>query len=73
MSGQELADRLAALYPTARVIYMSGYPHEIVGDPRLAQQNALFLQKPFTREKLARAVREVLGRAAKPPGTPGEE
>jgi PAS domain S-box-containing protein len=62
MSGQELADRLMALHPTARIIYMSGYPHEIVGNPRLTRQEALFLQKPFTRAELARAVREVLER-----------
>lgn len=58
MTGQELADRVVALHPSARVIYMSGYPQETLGDPRLARRHSLFLQKPFTRERLARAVRE---------------
>jgi len=62
MSGQELADRVVALHPTVRVIYMSGYPPEIVGNPRLGRRKTQFLQKPFTRERLLSAVRETLER-----------
>jgi hypothetical protein len=62
MSGRELAERLLALHPTLRIIYMSGY----VNGGMIAGQDArgcgVFLQKPFTREVLAQAVREVIER-----------
>jgi PAS domain S-box-containing protein len=60
MSARELADRLLALHPTAKVIYMSGYPDAAIGDQGVPERGAVFLQKPFTPEALARTVREAL-------------
>jgi CheY-like chemotaxis protein len=57
MSGRELADRLVALHPQAKVIYMSGYPDETLGDQGVWKRGEVFLQKPFTPEAVARAVR----------------
>ena len=60
MGGRELADRLRAVKPGLRVLFMSGY----VDDPIIlkAVQDAAvpFLEKPFTRETLAKKVREAL-------------
>jgi signal transduction histidine kinase/CheY-like chemotaxis protein len=57
MKGPELASRLAGPRPQMRVIYMSGYNEE----PLLGGEGApLCLQKPFSAQALARAVRAVL-------------
>jgi len=61
MPARELADRLRALHPTAKVVYMSGYSDAAIGEQGGPPPGAAFLQKPFTPETLARRVREVLG------------
>jgi FixJ family two-component response regulator len=61
MSGRELADRLIAMHPAAKVVYMSGYSDAAIGDREVSERGAAFLRKPFTMEALARRVREVLG------------
>ena len=58
MSGRKLAERLASLCPTAKVMFMSGYTDEM-----LAQHDVLqhaFIRKPFDRATLAAKVRSVL-------------
>jgi CheY-like chemotaxis protein len=62
MTANELTDRLLVLYPAAKVIYMSGYPDDAIGDRGVWERGAVFLQKPFTPEVLARTVREVCER-----------
>jgi CheY-like chemotaxis protein len=57
MSGRELAVRLRELRPSTRVLYMSGHQEEL--SPREAAVPG-FLQKPFSAEELAHAVRTVL-------------
>jgi PAS domain S-box-containing protein len=60
MGGRELADKLRAVKPGLKVLFMSGY----VDDPVIlhaVQESAMpFLEKPFTRETLAKKVRETL-------------
>ncbi len=60
MSARELADRLLAMHPAAKVVYMSGYSDAAIGDREVPARGAAFLRKPFTMEALARQVREVL-------------
>ena len=60
MTGHELAERLLALHPGAKIICMSGYPEEAIGSRGIRERGAVFLQKPFTSEVLARTVRDVL-------------
>lgn len=68
MDGRELAEKIAALCPGIRIIFMSGY----VSDPAILQAvqdaGAPFLEKPFTRSSLARKVRDALESA--PRATP---
>jgi two-component system cell cycle sensor histidine kinase/response regulator CckA len=59
MSGFRLADRLRALRPHTKVLYMSGYPAGRDDNTDLASLPN-FIQKPFTKEKLLRMVRDVL-------------
>jgi PAS domain S-box-containing protein len=58
--GLELARQLTSVRPDTRVLYMSGYTDGMMSDHGLPHPGALFLQKPFSREVLARKVREVL-------------
>ena len=60
MSGRELADRLVALQPRMKVIYMSGYPDAALGELGVGKHGDVFLHKPFTPESVARIVRQVL-------------
>ena len=54
MNGRELALRLTASRPDLRVMFMSGYASDVLGD------DTNFLQKPFAIDDLAQRVREVL-------------
>ncbi|HPQ14826.1 MAG TPA: ATP-binding protein, partial [Bryobacteraceae bacterium] len=55
MSGQELSEKLLALHPRLKVLFMSGYT-----DRSISLGTAAFIQKPFTPEALGRKIREVL-------------
>jgi len=59
-SGSELAKRLRHVRRGARVLYMSGYPSEMVVQHGVLDPGVAFLEKPFTPETLAKKVREVL-------------
>ena len=61
ITGVALAARLQPLCPDTRVMFMSGYAEEAVARLVENDQEAEFLDKPFTPEKLARRVRALLG------------
>jgi PAS domain S-box-containing protein len=61
MSGIELADRARALRPGLRVMYMSGYSHEVIARQGAIPVGSTLLQKPFTRQDLLKALDEALG------------
>jgi FixJ family two-component response regulator len=62
MTDPELAQRLAAMRPGLRMLFVSGYTEGVVVEQdRLGGQ---FLQKPFTTDALEE-VREVLDRTAR--------
>jgi hypothetical protein len=62
MSGRQIAERLLALRPEMKVLFMSGYTDEAVHQYGVLESGAACLQKPLTPETLSRTVREVLGR-----------
>ena len=62
MSGSELAKLLKPLYPEIKILYMSGYTDDAIVRHGVLQKGVNYIQKPFTMERLARKVREVLNK-----------
>ncbi|MFO0581769.1 MAG: PAS domain S-box protein [Anaeromyxobacter sp.] len=60
MSGVEAVERLRAIRPGAKVLFVSGYPAEAARAHGHLPEGMRLLAKPFGRRELARAVREVL-------------
>ena len=61
VSGVDLANTLLAQRKQLRVVFASGYTVDDISTEFLTRNNnARFLQKPYTRNSLARAVREAL-------------
>jgi two-component system cell cycle sensor histidine kinase/response regulator CckA len=60
LNGRQLADRLKEARPGLRVLYMSGYTAEIVGQRGVIESGAAFISKPFTEETLTQGVRQAL-------------
>ena len=60
MSGRNVADELLKKRPGMRVLFMSGYTGQTVGQHGVLAEGSLFLQKPFTRDTLATKIRQAL-------------
>ncbi|MDX2192979.1 MAG: PAS domain-containing protein [Gemmatimonadales bacterium] len=60
LSGRQVAERVTALRPEVRVLYMSGYTDDAVLRHGIQAQEVALLPKPFTLRELLRAVRERL-------------
>jgi len=66
MSGRELANRLAALRPEMKVLFMSGHTGDAIVHHGVLDANTPFIQKPFATDALARKVRDVLDGQGQP-------
>jgi signal transduction histidine kinase/CheY-like chemotaxis protein len=66
MNGPQVIERLMQVRQDFKVLYMSGYADETVLHHRLLERGVTVIHKPFTVEKLARKVREVLDKNLKP-------
>ncbi len=60
MSGKVLADRLQALRPETKVLFMSGYTDNAIIRHGTLGPDVNFMQKPFTPELLTQRVRRAL-------------
>jgi signal transduction histidine kinase len=60
MGGRELAQHLSVIKPDLRTLFISGYMDDIGIMAGQDEGMSMFLQKPFTPEVLARAVRNLL-------------
>lgn len=62
MTGEQTLERLRAIRPELRALLMSGYSEgDVLGRVGGEARHTAFLAKPFTREALERALRELLG------------
>jgi two-component system, cell cycle sensor histidine kinase and response regulator CckA len=60
LGGRQLAERLAAVKPGLKVLFLSGYTDDAVVRHGVLEAEYAFLQKPFTPTALAQKVRDVL-------------
>ena len=60
MNGRDLAEKLMALNPHLKRLFMSGYTADVVAPLGVVEEGVYFIQKPFLAQNLASKVREVL-------------
>ncbi len=60
MSGQEIVERIRAKSPGTRVLFMSGYTDNVVVRHGILEGEFEFLEKPFSADRLAAKIRQVL-------------
>jgi two-component system cell cycle sensor histidine kinase/response regulator CckA len=60
MDGRVLAERLRAIHPETKVLYISGYSEERIGRNKTLEGDVALLQKPFTSDALGARVRGIL-------------
>jgi DNA-binding response OmpR family regulator len=67
MNGKTLSEHMRTLAPELKVLFMSGYPEDVISRRGVLEQDVAYLPKPFSPESLAVKIREVLtGRPALP-------
>jgi CheY-like chemotaxis protein len=66
LGGRDLARRLLAIHPHAKVLFMSGYTNDAMLRHGIPEPGTAFLQKPFSGLDLTRRIREILGTPASP-------
>jgi two-component system cell cycle sensor histidine kinase/response regulator CckA len=60
LNGVALAEKLAALHPEMRVLYMSGYTDYAVGRNGILEAGVHLIAKPYTRETLLSKIHAVM-------------
>lgn len=60
MNGRELVERMVAMKPGLKCLYISGYTTSVIAHRGVLDQGVNFIQKPFSLRALASKVREVL-------------
>ncbi len=61
MSGKELSDQLAKIFPKLKVLFMSGYTDNAIVHHGILDEGTHFIAKPFTSPDLLKKIRAVLG------------
>jgi PAS domain S-box-containing protein len=62
ISGAELAERISAMKPEIRTLFMSGYTGDVVSKHGLSEGGRTLLEKPFSPDTLLEKVRAALER-----------
>jgi len=61
MNGKELSERIVAINPGLKCLYMSGYTADVIARQGVLDEGIKFISKPFSLRDLAEKVREVIG------------
>ncbi|MEI7833744.1 MAG: ATP-binding protein, partial [bacterium] len=59
-NGHQLFESVHARFPRMRVLYMSGYPADVIGNQGVLDSRTGFISKPFTANALGQKVRDIL-------------
>jgi PAS domain S-box-containing protein len=60
MAGQEAAERIRALRPDVKVLFMSGYTHGLLDTHGVVAADVNLIEKPFTEKTLLAKLRQVI-------------
>ncbi len=60
LNGRELARAVRERHPGARRLFMSGYTADVIAHQGVLTEGTFFIQKPFTADELAAAIRRAL-------------
>jgi CheY-like chemotaxis protein len=60
MNGRLVAERVRAMRPGIRILFMSGYTDDTILHHGILEMGVAFIQKPLTPDALTRKVRQVL-------------
>jgi DNA-binding NtrC family response regulator len=61
MTGRQLAKRLSEGRPRLQVMYISGYPADVLAEKGWLDDSAVLLEKPFRMEEMLGQVRRMIG------------
>ncbi|MGI9077722.1 MAG: ATP-binding response regulator [Gemmatimonadaceae bacterium] len=70
MGGRELVERIMVIRPHVKVIFMSGYAEDAIARDGVLANGAIFLEKPFSLQTFATAVRDSLDGTRGTPAPP---
>ena len=62
MNGREMAQRIKAIRPDMKVLFMSGYTADIVAQRGIVDEGMHYIQKPLEMRKLNERIRQVLAK-----------
>jgi two-component system, cell cycle sensor histidine kinase and response regulator CckA len=60
INGKELSEKIRAIKPGLKCLYMSGYTADVIARQGILEEGTQFISKPFSFKDLAAKVREVL-------------
>jgi len=60
MNGKDLAQRVLALHPDMRCLFMSGYTADIIATHGIIDEDVHFLEKPFSQSDLSSRIRDAM-------------
>ena len=64
--GKEAADRIRALYPAVKVLFMSGYTQGVLDTQGILETGINLIEKPFTERSLLAKLHEIMTQRSEP-------